>query len=341
MKAALLGFEESGRSTLFQLLTGRRIPEGRQETETLEGMALVRDPRVDKIAEICQPQKIKFAETSYALCPAVTKGEGKRDWLEPARRADLLCMVVRAFASDSVYHPLGSVNPERDRSELRMEVLLADLEMIENRLTRMEKEKRAGQTPAQMIEEKTLQKCRDAIESDKLPVHGLEPQELASVRSLGLMCLKPFLWVYNVNEADVHEDGLDPVTIACLIEKEIMEIQDPAERQAYLEDMGLKSSGIDRMSRAVYDTLGLMSFYTMGKDEVRAWTVAKGATAPEAAGKIHTDMQRGFIRAEVIKFDDLVEAGSEAEVKNRGKLVLKGKDYVMQDGDICSFLFNV
>jgi hypothetical protein len=165
--------------------------------------------------------------------------------------------------------------------------------------------------------------------------------ELASVRSLGLMCLKPFLWVYNVDEADVHEDGHDPVTIACLIEKEIMEIQDPAERQAYLDDMGLKSSGVDRMSRAVYDALGLMSFYTMGKDEVRAWTVAKGATAPEAAGKIHTDMQRGFIRAEIIKFNDLVEAGSEAEVKSRGKLDLKGKDYVMQDGDICSFLFNV
>ncbi len=341
MKAALLGFEESGKSTLFQLLTGRAIPEGRQESETLEGIAAVRDPRVDRISEICQPEKTKYAETSYSLCPAVTKGEGKRGWLEPARRADLLCIVVRAFASDSVYHPLGSVDPERDRAELRMEVLLADLEMIENRLARMEKEKRAGQTPAQAIEERALDKCRAAIEADELPVEGLDEGELSAVKSLGLLCLKPFLWIYNVDETDVHEDGFDPVTIACLIEKEIMEIQDDAERQAYLEDIGLKSSGVDRMSRAVYDALGLMSFYTMGKDEVRAWTVSKGATAPVAAGKIHTDMQRGFIRAEVIKYDDLVDAGSEAEVKSQGKLDLKGKDYVMQDGDICSFLFNV
>ena len=158
MKAAILGFEESGRSTLFQLLTGRNLPEGRQESDTLEGIALVRDPRVDRISDICKPEKINYAETAYSLCPAVTKGEGKRDWLEPARSADLLCIIVRAFADESVYHPLASVDADRDRSELRMEILLADLEMIENRLARMEKEKRAGQTAAQALEEKVLLK---------------------------------------------------------------------------------------------------------------------------------------------------------------------------------------
>ena len=341
MKAALLGFEESGRSTMFQLLTGRSLPEGRQESDTLEGIAVVRDPRVDSIAAICKPEKINYAETTYALCPAVTKGEGKRDWLEPARSADLLCILVRAFADESVYHPLASVDADRDRSELRMEILLADLEMIENRLARMEKEKRAGQTAAQVSEEKVLLKCKDAIEADQLPIQGIEDTELAAIRSLGLLCLKPFLWVYNVDEADVQEDGFDPVTIAGLIEKEIMEIEDPSERRTYLEDMGLKSSGVDRMSRAVYDSLGLMSYYTMGSDEVKAWTIAKGSLAPVAGGKIHTDIQRGFIRVEVTKYDDLMAAGSEAEVKSQGKLELKGKDYVIEDGDICSFLFNV
>lgn len=341
MKAALIGFEESGRSTLFSLLTGRAVHEGRKENDILEGVAIVRDPRVDDIVAIARPQKTKYAENTYVLCPAVTKGEGKREWLEPARRADLLCMVVRSFKSDSVYHPLSSIDPGRDRAELRMEMLLADLEMLENRLSRIAKEKRAGQTAAQAVEEKALMKCKDAIESDSLPVSGLDGAETGALRSLGLLCLKPFVWVLNCDDADVKEDAHDPVTIACLIEKEIMEIQDLQERQVYLEDMGLRTSGLDRMNRAVYDALGLMSFYTMGPDEVRAWTITKGSSAPVAAGKIHSDIQRGFIRVEIIKYDDLIAAGSEAEVKSKGKLELKGKEYVIQDGDICSFLFNV
>ena len=161
------------------------------------------------------------------------------------------------------------------------------------------------------------------------------------MRSLGLLSLKPVLWTYNVDEKDVKDGGLDPVTISCKIEQEITAIEDAEERKQYLAELGLTSPGVDRMNRAAYDTLGLMSFYTMGEDEARAWTIRKGSTAPVAAGKIHTDIERGFIRVEVVKYDDLLAAGSEAAVKAQGKIQLKGKDYIIEDGDICNFRFNV
>jgi hypothetical protein len=223
-----------------------------------------------------------------------------------------------------------------------MELLLADLELIEKRLDRMAKEKRGGQTVTQAIEEQTLRKCARFIEEDRWPGDApFDVGELQSVRSLGILTLKPVLWTCNVDEADVKEDGRIPLTIACKIEQEIMGVEDIEERNAFLKELGLKSSGVDRMNRAAYDALGLMSFYTMGEDEVRAWTIRKGSAAPVAAGRIHTDMERGFIRVEVIKYDDLIAAGSEAAVRDRGKAYLKGKDYVIQDGDICCFRFNV
>jgi ribosome-binding ATPase len=342
MKAALLGMPEAGKSTLFTLLTGRAVPPSRKETEALEGKAPVRDERVDVMSRIVQPERKKYAETEFVLCPDVSAGSEKREWLEAAKKCDLLCMVVRAFLDPSVYHPDGSVSPERDKGHLAMELLLADLEITDKRLERIEKEKRSGQTPAQALEESALLKCKKALEKEQVLLQaGLDEKEIVALRTLELVTLKPVVWVWNVDEKDVREDAVNPITIACQIEKEIMELQDAAERQAYLKDLGLASSGVDRTNRAVYDTLGLMSFYTSGKDEVRAWTVRKGSVAPVAAGKIHTDIQRGFIRVEIMKYDDLVELGSEAAVKQSGRLETKGKDYVIQDGDICHFLFNV
>lgn len=342
VKIALLGLPQAGKKTLLTLLTGRHIPEGRKENEAIEGQVPVRDPRVDIITGLVKPEKTKYAETIFQLCPDMHPGEGKREWLESARKCELLCPLVRAFTSDSVYHPAGSIDPERDKAGIRMDLLFADLEMIETRLVRISKEKRGGLSPVQVLEEKALLKCKEYVESDKcLYDAGLEEREITSVRSLGLVTLKPILWVYNVDEKDVKEDAAGIVKISCLIEKDIMGISDKSEREAFLKELGLTSAGVDRLNSAAYDALGLMSFYTMGKDEVRAWTIRKGSTAPVAAGKIHTDMERGFIRAEVIKYDDLIALGSEAKVKQMGKLELKGKDYVIQDGDICSFLFNV
>ena len=342
MKVALLGYPQAGKKTFFTLLTGRRIPPGRKDTESIEGLAPVRDPRVDEIARLVKPEKTKYAETVFVLCPDIQEGDSIRSWMEAARSCDLLCMVARAFKAESVYHPKGSVDAARDRANLEAELLLADLELAEKRLERIGKEKRSGQTPAQLLEEKTLAKCRQTIEGGtKLGALSLDPHEISAVRSLNLFALKPVLWMYNVDEGDVREDGTNPFTVACKIEQEIMSMEDADERREYFASLGLTSSGLDRMNRAAYDALGLMSFYTMGKDEVRAWTIKKGTLAPAAAGKIHSDMERGFIRADVIKYDDLMTLGSESEVRAHGKALLKGKDYVIEDGDICEIRFNI
>jgi GTP-binding protein YchF len=345
MKIALLGLPQSGKKTLFTLLTGREVPEHINEGESLEGVALIRDPRVDVLTEIAKPDKTKYAENKVVLCPDMAEGAGKREWLDAARRCDLLCLVVRDFASESVYHPCGSVDAARDRRALQTELLLADLELIEKRLERLAKEKKGGKTPAQAREEDVLMKCRDAVENERgINTLGLNEEEMDAIRSLNLVTLMPILFISNVDEDRVgSSEGAEEnlFLISALIEKEIMEMDDPAERDEYLKSIGLQSSGLDRLNAAAYDALGLMSFYTMGKDEVRAWTIRKGTPAPSAGGKIHSDIERGFIRVEVIKYDDLTAAGSEAAAKAQGKAHLKGKDYIMEDGDICHFRFNV
>lgn len=343
MYIALLGLSGSGKKTMFELMTRRSIPPGRKPDEVVEGIASIRDPRVDRISSLVKPNKITYAENRFALCPDVTLEE--RPWMDGARKADLLCMVVRGFGDPSVFHPQGSVNPDRDVELLSMELAMADLELIDRRLERMAKEKRAGQTTAQAQEEKVLLKSKAALEADPSGRERrleLEPHELLAVRSLGLFILKPLLWVRNVDEGDVAAAELPGLLSICIkIEREIADISDEAERKQYLEMMGLTAPGVDRVNAAAYERLGLMSFYTMGVDEVRAWTIRKGARAPEAAGRIHTDIERGFIRAEVIKYDDLMDAGSEEAVKARGKAYLKGKEYVIEDGDICHFRFSV
>lgn len=342
MKIALLGYPQSGKKTLFHLLTGRSVPEGRKEAESIEGVARIRDVRVDAIAAMVRPNSVKYAENVFVLCPDIDPGKTERHWLEAARRCDLLCVLVRAFESESVYHPKGAVDAARDRRDLETEFLVADLEMVENRLARIAKEKRGGRTVTQQIEEKALEKCLVDLNASCFPdLSKMDATEVAALRGLGLMTLKPVLWAHNVGEGAVREGGDDPVTVSCRIEEEIMTIEDPVERKAFLADIGLESSGLDRVNAAAYSRLGLMSFYTMGPDEVRAWTIRRGALAPAAAGKIHSDMERGFIRVEVIKYDDLMALGSESAVKDAGKSYLKGKDYVIQDGDICVFRFGV
>lgn len=345
MKIALLGLPQAGKKTLFTLLTAREVPEHRAEAESLEGVAPIRDPRVDVLTEMARPEKTRYAENKVVLCPDMSEGGGKREWLDAARRCDLLCLVVRDFASDSVYHPSGSVDAARDLRALETELLLADLELIEKRLERLAKEKKGGKTPAQEREESVLLRCREAVENEQgANTLELGGEDLEAIRSLNLVTLMPILRILNVDEervANAGAAGENVFVVSALIEKEIMAMEDPAEREEYLSAMGLESSGLDRLNAAAYDALGLMSFYTMGKDEVRAWTIRKGTPAPVAGGKIHSDIERGFIRVEVIKYDDLVAAGSEAAAKTQGKALLKGKDYIMEDGDICHFRFNV
>lgn len=343
MKIALIGLPQAGKRTLFTLLTGRTVPESRKPGEVIEGVASIRDPRVDRIAGVCKPDRIVYAENHFALCPDVVEGAGAREWMDAARKCDLLCFVVRAFVSDSVYHAKGGVDPARDRTLIEGELMLADMEMVEKRLARLGKEKRAGFTPEQQAEERALQACMAALEQGR-PLHAaaIEEADRAAVRNLCLLTLIPQLCCYNVGDDEVARDfGGDTVTISAQIEREIAGMADPAERADFLAALGLREPGVDRMNAATYRALGLMSFYTMGKDEARAWTIRRGAAAPAAAGRIHSDIERGFIRAEIIKFDDLMAYGSEKAVKDHGKVLLKGKDYIMEDGDICHFLFNV
>ncbi len=343
MKIALIGLPQAGKKSLFTLLTGRRVPESRKPGETLEGVAPIRDARVDTLNGICKPQKKTYAENHFMLCPDVATGTTTREWLDAGRRCDLICLVVRSFASDAVYHPAGSVDAGRDVDNLKTELLLADMEIVDKRLARIAKEKRNVRSAAQDLEEHTLRKCMQALEeSRRLADVAIEPHELASIRSLDLITLIPVMPVYNVSEDDIGSPSpAGSVAVSCRIEEEIMALTDPAERQSYLESLGLKESGLDRVNAAAYAALGLMSFYTIGKDEVRAWTIRCGSVAPVAAGKIHSDIERGFIRAECMKFDDFVAAGSEKAAREAGKVQAKGKDYVIEDGDICHFLFSV
>ncbi len=343
MKIGIVGLPQAGKRTLFSLLTGRSVGESRRPGEILEGIAPIRDPRIDALARTCRPQKTTYPENDFILCPDVIEGTGQRAWLDSGRRCDLLCLLLRAFKADQVYHPAGSIDSERDRALLNAELILADLEIVLNRLNRIDKEKKAGQTPAQVIEETALRKCERLLD-DGSPARGaqLSSDEAAAIRSLELVTRLPILWAINISEDGSGGDAqTTDFRISCRIEQEIASIENETERQEFLESIGVTSSGLDRMNAAAYDALGLMSFYTIGPDEVRAWTIRKGSSARQAAGKIHSDIERGFIRVEVIKYDDLIATGSEKAAKDQGKVQVKGRDYVMEDGDICHFLFNV
>lgn len=343
MNISLIGLPQSGKRTLFSLLTGREVPSG-QLSEPLEGIAPVRDPRVDSIARIEKPEKITYADTLIKLCTDIDPGSGNSLWIDTARLSDLLCIVIREFSSEEVYHTDGSVNPDRDRQNIEAELLFADLSLTESRLERIAKDrKRSKPSHDQQVEENTVKKFNDAL-NDNIILNSLtlSEEEIASVKNLNFLTLKPILWCFNVDEDKMTEDTKENIfRVSALIEKEIMAIENLDERSAFLNDLGISESGVSRLNSAAYDLLGLMSFYTMGEDEARAWTIKKGTLAPAAGGKIHTDIERGFIRVEVIKYDDLMAEGSEQAVKAAGKSLLKGKDYLLEDGDICNFRFNV
>lgn len=343
MRVALFGLPQAGKRTLFRLLTGRAVPDSRRPGETVDGSASIRDPRVDVLSGICKPLKTTYAENTYALCPDVTPGTDSRDWLDAARRCDVIALVVRAFPSDVVYHPDGSVDPERDRQALESELMLADMLLIEKRLERLTKEARAGRTPALTREEESLRHGLTTLENGQpLRDAGLDAEALAPIKSLGFVTLLPQRCLLNVGDDALGKPSpKNALIVSCRIEEEIAAIDSTDEQREFLNALGLTASGLDRVNAAVYEALGLMSFYTVGEDEVRAWTIRRGATAPVAGGKIHSDIERGFIRVEVIKYDDFVALGSEKAAKESGKMQLRGRDTVMEDGDICHFLFNV
>ena len=345
-----------GKSTLFQLLTGAAPPAGKPEARV--GVARVPDPRVEALAEMYHPRKKTAATVEYVDVPGVGKGEGAALVDLPALRGvDALVHVVRAFESDTVPHPEGSVDALRDARMLELELILADLGAVDRRLERLDANIKKARRPEDLAEREVFPKLKKALESER-PLRELElpGEDRRRLRSYSLLSEKPLLLVVNLGESGIREaqrfleasglaalaarPGVALCPISATIEAEIAQL--PSEdARAFLDDLGLAEPGLDRVIRSSYELLGLLSFLTAGEDECRAWTIRKGTRAQQAAGTIHSDIERGFIRAEVVAFEDLMAAGSIAACREKGTLRLEGKEYLVRDGDVINFRFNV
>jgi len=358
VKIGIIGLSSVGKSTLFQLLTGAEAaaPGGRPEARV--GIARVPDGRVDRLSEMYRPKKKTWATVEYVDVPGVAKGEGQALVDQPALRGvDALVHVLRAFASDTVPHPDGSVDPLRDAGIMELELILADLSTVERRLERLEANIKKANRPDDVAERAVFLKLKEALEAERpLREVSLTEEERRRLRSYSFLSEKPILLVVNLGEDEVKDAagalaraglqalGERPGTALCPvaapIETEIAQLPQEDAR-AFMEDLGLAEPGLDRVIRTSYALLGLVSFLTAGEDECRAWTIRRGTKAQQAAGTIHSDIERGFIRAEVVPFDELVRAGSLAACRDKGTLRLEGKEYVVQDGDVINFRFNV
>jgi GTP-binding protein YchF len=358
MKAGILGLSLVGKSTLFRLLTGYAGGGHGGRPEPRLGVARVPDPRVDALGNIFNPKKRTWATVEYADVPGVSRGEGAALVDLPALRGvDALVHVVRAFESDLVPHPEGSIDPLRDASTLELELILADLGTVERRIERLAANIQKAKLPEDVAERELFLRLKDALEAETpLRELNLSEDERRRLRGYALLSEKPLLLVANLDEdrtrgADAFLDssGLAEFArrpqvalcaVAAPIEAEMAELA-PEDARAFREDLGLAEPGLDRVIRTSYELLGLLSFLTVGEDECRAWTIRRGTKAQLAAGTIHSDIERGFIRAEVVPFGDLVAAGSLAACRERGTLRLEGKEYEVRDGDVINFRFAV
>jgi GTP-binding protein YchF len=373
--STITGLPYVGKTTLFNLLTGGHAATGAfagAEGETNVGVAKVPDPRVDKLAALYKPKKTTYAEVTYrdlGLAPRVATGatghatqagQGiSAQKLGDLRTSDALVHVVRSFRDASVPHVNSSVDPKRDLATLELELLFADHVVVERRLERIEPELRSAKGPEREMKEREraiLQKAMAGLDAETpLRDVGLDEEEQKAVRGYRFLTLLPQLIVANLDEADVAapDEVLGPlreaaakhramsvVGVCAKLEAEIAQL-DPAEAAAFRADLGLHEPALDRVIHATYALLGLISFFTVGEDEVRAWTIPAGLPAQQAAGAIHSDLERGFIRAEVIGWEDLLKAGSEANAKKQGIMRTEGKTYSMKDGEIAHVLFNV
>ena len=341
-----------GKSTLFTALTRKAADAANYPFATIEpnvGLVEVPDARLAKLAEMVSPQRIMPAVVEFVdiagLVKGASEGEGLgNQFLANIRETDAICEVVRFFSDPNVIHIEGRVNPESDVETIRTELVLADLGTLERALPRLEKEAKkdkAGEVKIAML--KRLAEWMD--QGHRASKMEMTPEERELVRDLHLLTMKPMLYVANVDESQVAEefepiDGVKPIAICAKVEADLADLE-PDEAAEYLTDLGLTEPGLNALIREAYRLLGLHSYFTAGEKEVRAWTVPIGAKAPQAAGVIHTDFERGFIKAEVIGYEDYVTLGGEKGAKEAGRMRLEGKGYVMQDGDVVHFKFNV
>jgi len=350
MKVGIAGFPRSGKTTIFNALTGQHADVGgfTEPGKVHLGTIKVPDPRIDKLSEIFQPKKTTYAEMVFVDFPAAAEAAGSHALdtatLTQMRESEALVQVVRGFADAITGDP---PNPVRDLANFKSELLLSDLVLIEKRLERLKKEKGKEQEHA------LLERCKAFLDEERpLRQIDLSVEEGSAIAGFGFLSRRPLMVVLNVGEADVAAampapvaeflamENLEGLVLSGKIEMEIAAL-DAGDRQAFLEDLGLQATARERFIRAAYELLDQISFLTSGEDEVRAWTIKRGTPAVKAAGKIHSDIERGFIRAEVVHYDDFVHYGSDAKCREHGKLRLEGKEYVVKDGDIIHFRFNV
>ncbi len=363
LKCGIVGLPNVGKSTLFNALTSAKALAANYPFATKEpniGMITVPDERLDRLAELIIPQKVLPTNIEIldiaGLIKGASKGEGLgNQFLANIREVDAIIHVVRCFDNDNVVHVDGSVNPVRDKEIIDLELIFKDIEGLEKRLDRQRKLAKTGSKEDQRAVE-ILEALYKHLESGK-PARSFETDELGKqlISEMMLLTAKPVLYVCNVDEdssktgnkytevfaESIKDEGAEMILITAAIEAEIAELESKEDRIDFLKEMGLEEPGVNKLIRSAYHLLNLITYFTAGVKEVRAWTIVRGTLAPQAAAVIHTDFEKGFIRAEVIKYDDFIKYGSEAAVKEAGKMGVEGKEYLVMDGDIMHFRFNV
>ncbi len=361
MRFGLLGFPKVGKTTLFNILTGAHVAVDKYASGKSQpniGVAKVPDPRLERLAAMFKPKKTTFAQVDFFDVQGLEKGEATQSlFLKEMRNVDAIAHVVRAFRDPEIVHVEGPIDPRRDIETMETELILADLDVAQRRLERLELNLKKAKNKDDELELPVVRRCLEAL-GKETPIRAidLQEEETRRIRGFAFLTAKPLLIIVNLDEADaaripsaaadlgLQEQGARPQTSLCAISAKVEEeiaTLDPADAQAFLQDLGLQEPAKNRLIRAAFGLLGLIQFFTVGEDECRAWPVRRGTRAPRAAGTIHSDFERGFIRAEVVSFDGLMAAGGFAAARERARLRSEGKDYVVQDGDVINFRFNV